>query len=177
MTSYVALLRGINVGGSNKVPMADLRALFDALGYPDAQTYIQSGNVVFSARAGESALVTAIEGAIEEAFSLRVPVVIRSRAQLAAVASASPFDGAAPTAVHVAFLSGFPTVASVAALDPDRSPPDTFAVVDREVYLHYPNGSGRSKLTLDYLERVLGVRATARNWNTVTKLLAMTGLT
>jgi len=175
VTSYVALLRGINVGGSNKVPMAELRALFEALGYPDAQTYIQSGNVVFSARAGESALVADIEAAIEETFSLQVPVVVRSRAQLAAVVASSPFDRAAPTAVHVAFLSGRPRTASVAALDPDRSPPDTFAVVGREVYLHYPNGSGRSKLTVDYLERVLGVRATARNWNTVTKLLAMTG--
>ena len=175
MTSYVALLRGINVGGTNKVRMGDLRALFDALGYSDAQTYIQSGNVVFSATAQESALVAAIEAAIEETFALRVPVVVRSRAQLAAVAATSPFDGAAPTAVHVAFLSGRPRAASVAALDPDRSPPDTFAVVGREVYLHYPNGSGRSKLTVDYLERVLGTRATARNWNTVTKLLTMTG--
>lgn len=175
MTVYVALLRGLNVGGHNKLKMDALRAIAERCGYGNVQTYIQSGNVVFSATAQESALVAAIEAAIEETFALRVPVVVRSRAQLAAVAATSPFDGAAPTAVHVAFLSGRPRAASVAALDPDRSPPDTFAVAGREVYLHYPNGSGRSKLTVDYLERVLGTRATARNWNTVTKLLTMTG--
>jgi uncharacterized protein (DUF1697 family) len=175
MTSYVALLRGINVGGTNKVRMGDLRAMFAASGFPDAQTYIQSGNVVFSATAKEAALVDRLEAVIEETFALQVPVVVRSRAQLAAVAAASPFAGAAPTAVHVAFLSGRPIASAVAALDPDRSPPDAFAVAGREIYLHYPNGSGRSKLTVDYLERVLGTRATARNWNTVTKLLALAG--
>jgi len=175
MTSYVALLRGINVGGSNKVPMADLRAMFAALGFDDAQTYIQSGNVVFSADAKEAALVAQLEAAIMKRFSLQIPVVVRSKAQLAAVLAADPFPDAAPNMAHVAFLSGKPSAKAVAALDPNRSPPDEFLVAGREVYLHYPDGSGRSKLTADYLERTLGVRATARNRNTVTKLLALMG--
>ena len=175
MTSYVALLRGINVGGSNKVPMADLRAVVAKLGYVDVETYIQSGNVVFRSSSKEAALVGQLEDAIARSFSLQIPVVVRSKAQLAAVLAADPFPDAASNMAHVAFLSGTPSAKAVAALDPDRSPPDAFQVVGREVYLHYPNGSGRSKLTGDYLERMLDVRATVRNRNTVTKLLAMMG--
>jgi uncharacterized protein (DUF1697 family) len=175
MTTYVALLRGINVGGSNKVSMADLRAMFQAHGLADAQTYIQSGNVVFSATAKEAVLIDRLEAAITETFSLQIPLVVRSRAQFAAVLAADPFADAAPNVAHVAFLSGKPSAKAIASLDPDRSRPDAFKVVGREVYLHYPNGSGRSKLTGDYLERVLGVRATVRNRNTVSKLLALMG--
>jgi uncharacterized protein (DUF1697 family) len=175
MTSYVALLRGINVGGSNTVPMADLRAMFAAVGFADAQTYIQSGNVVFSANARETALVGQLEAAIAKGFSLQIPVVVRSRAQLAAVLAADPFPDAASNMAHVAFLSDKPSAKAIATLDPERSPPDEFLVAGREVYLHYPNGSGRSRLTADYLERVLGVRATVRNRNTVTKLLTLMG--
>ena len=173
MTTYVALLRGVNVGGSNKVPMADLRAMFEANGLADAQTLIQSGNVVFRADGTEAALVSRIEAAIAETFSLSITVMVRSKAQLAKVLANDPFADAPPNLAHVAFLSARPAAKAVAALDPDRSPPDAFRVHGREVYLHYPNGSGRSKLTGDYLERVLGVRATARNRNTVGKLLAM----
>jgi len=173
MTAYVALLRGINVGGANKVPMADFRTVVAGLGYADVQIYIPSGNVVFGSSAKEAALVVSLEAAIAQAFSLQIPVVVRSNAQLAAVLAADPFPDAASNLAHVAFLSAKPPAKAVAALDPDRSPPDVFRVVGREVYLHYPNGSGRSKLTGDYLERVLGVRATVRNRNTVTKLLAL----
>lgn len=173
MTTYVALLRGVNVGGSNKVPMADLRAMFETNGLADAQTLIQSGNVVFRASGTEAALVTRIEAAIAETFSLSITVMVRSKAHLAEVLANDPFADAPPNLAHVAFLSAKPAAKAVAALDPDRSPPDAFEVHGREVYLHYPNGSGRSKLTGDYLERVLGVRATARNRNTVGRLLAM----
>ena len=175
MTSYVALLRGINVGGSNKVPMADLRVMFAANGFADAQTYIQSGNVVFSATATEAALVHTLEDAVAKTFSLQIPVLVRSKAQLAAVLAADPFAEAVSTMAHVAFLSAKPPAKAIAGLDPDRSPPDVFMVAGREVYLHYPNGSGRSKLTGDYLERVLGVRVTVRNRNTVFKLLSLMG--
>lgn len=173
MTTYVALLRGVNVGGSNKVPMADLRAMFDANGLADAQTLIQSGNVVFRAGGAEAALVARIEAAIAETFSLSITVMVRSKAHIATVLANDPFANAPPKLAHVAFLSAKPATKAVASLDPDRSPPDGFRVRGREVYLHYPNGSGRSKLSGDYLERVLGVRATARNRNTVSKLLAM----
>ena len=99
--------------------------------------------------------------------------MVRSKAHIATVLANDPFADAPPNLAHVAFLSAKPAAKAVASLDPDRSPPDAFRVRGREVYLHYPNGSGRSKLSGDYLERVLGVRATARNRNTVGKLLAM----
>lgn len=173
MTTYVALLRGVNVGGSNKVPMADLRAMFETNGMVDAQTLIQSGNVVFAASGTEAALVARIEAAIAETFSLSITVMVRSKAHLARALANDPFADAPPNLAHVAFLSAKPAAKAVAALDPDRSPPDAFRVRGREVYLHYPNGSGRSKLSGDYLERVLGVRATVRNRNTIGKLLEM----
>ena len=175
MTAYVALLRGVNVGGSTKMQMADLRAMFAANGFADSQTYIQSGNVVFSATATEAALVHTLEDAIAKTFSLQIPVVVRSKVQLTAVLAADPFPDAAPNMAHVAFLSAKPPAKAIAGLDPDRSPPDVFTVAGREVYLYYPNGSGRSRLTGDYLERVLGVRVTVRNRNTVSKLLSLMG--
>ena len=108
---------------------------------------------------------------------MRIAVVVRSGAELAAVAGRNPFLAAGadrdPATLHVAFLSERPAAAAMATLDPDRSPPDAFAVDGREVYLSYPNGSGRSRLTLDYLERRLGVEGTARNWRTVQRLAAL----
>jgi uncharacterized protein (DUF1697 family) len=118
-----------------------------------------------------------VAGTIEEAFGLEIGVAIRSAAELAAAAAANPFLGDGPgrdtKTFHVAFLSARPRAAAVAKLDPERSPPDAFAVHGREVYLSYPSGSGRTKLTLDYLEKTLGVTGTARNWRTVQRLLTI----
>jgi uncharacterized protein (DUF1697 family) len=178
MTAYVAFLRAVNVGGRNKVPMARLRdALADA-GLEEVATVLQSGNVVFRSRKSAAAVAKAVAGAIEEAFALNIGVVIRSAAELAAVAANNPFldggdDDRDPKSLHVAVLSARPTAAAVAKLDPRRSPPDAFVVHGREVYLSYPNGSGRSKLTLDYLEKTLGVPGTARNWRTVQRLATL----
>ncbi len=175
MTTYLALLRGINVGGKNPVPMAVLRTMFTELGHAEARTYIQSGNVVFRTTkpAKEPALVRSIEDAIASTFTLQVPVVVRTGAQLATVLTGNPFlvTGTDHRTLHVAFLAARPSAKAVAVLDPDRSAPDAFEVRGREIYLHYPNGSGRSTLTLDYFERTLGIRATVRNWKTVTTLL------
>lgn len=178
--THVALLRGINVGGKHPVPMAELRGVFEGLGCEDVRTYIQSGNVVY--RAAEP-LAPRVAGAAAKALARRygfeVPVVTRSAAELAAVAEANPFldRGAGPKALHVVFLADRPDPASVAALDPDRSPPDEFVVRGREIYLYLPNGAARSKLTNDWFDRSLRTTSTARNLRTVGKLLEMAGAT
>lgn len=176
MSSAVAFLRGINVGGRAKVPMADLRTVATDLGWHEVRTYLQSGNVVFARpAAGISGVAEGLEAAIKDAFGFDARVIVRTQAELASVASRNPFlsDEADLKKLHVMFLDREPEAARITDLDPDRSPPDRFEVVGREIFLHYPNGMGRSKLTLDYFERRLGVAGTARNWNTVTKLLAM----
>lgn len=173
VTAYVALLRGINLGARNKVPMKELRALFEDLGHEDVKTYLQSGNVIFKAGPGAATAGEGIERALVDTFGFDVSVMLRTRKEMAAIAAANPFptEGVAPTSLHVLFLARRPAAAAVRALDPDRSPPDEFAVKGREIYLSYPNGAGRSKLSLDYFEKKLAIRGTARNWNTVTKVL------
>lgn len=174
MTPYVALLRAVNVAGKNRLPMSELRRALTARGLGDVSTILQSGNVLFRSGEPERAAAAAVAAAIEDAFALQVGVVVRSAGDLAVVASQNPFiakhAGLDPSTLHVAFLAERPTDAAVATLEPDRSPPDAFVVSGREVYLSYPNGSGRSRLTLDYLERRLGTRGTARNWRTVQRL-------
>ena len=171
MQTYVALLRGINLGSRNKVAMADLRALFEAIGAEDVTTYVQSGNVVFRSSAGAKTLAPAIEKRIRRDLGLDVTVVLRTAAQLARVVDGNPFGtSGADSALHVTFLAAKPARAGVGALDPERSPPDEFRLSGQEVYLHCPNGYGRSKLTNAYFEKQLGVAATTRNWRSVTKL-------
>jgi len=172
VTTYVALLRGVNVGGRNKVPMADLKTLVTDLGHTNVATYVQSGNVVLDGSGSAAAVSKGIEQAIKRELGLDVDVVVRTRPQLAKVAAGNPFDGS-DTYVHVVFLVSQPSAAKVRTLDPDRSPPDEFLVRGNEIYVHYPNGSGRSKLAAGYFESKLGVRGTARNFNTVNKLLAL----
>jgi uncharacterized protein (DUF1697 family) len=173
----VALLRGINVGGKNNLPMKSLSALFTDAGCSDVRTYVQSGNVVFRANSSLAQRIPAvIEKVISDQFRLRVPVVTRTGAELRKVAKANPFLPAEKdTAIlHVAFLAAKPTASQVAALDPDRSPPDAFTVRGREVYLRLPNGVGKTRLTNAYLDSKLGTISTLRNWRTVLKLLELT---
>lgn len=175
----IALLRGINVGGKNKLLMKDLARLFEQAGCRDVQTYIQSGNVVFSAKTSLARrLPQTITSAIEEHFGLRVPVIMRSAGQLGAVLRDNPFlrEGADPSRLHVAFLADEPAAAQVAALDPDRSPPDAFTVRGKEIFLHCPNGMARSKLTNAYFDGKLGTTSTLRNWNTLQKLAVLAGV-
>jgi uncharacterized protein (DUF1697 family) len=173
VTVYAALLRGINVGGNNKVPMPELKVLFEELGHSDVVTYIQSGNVVFRATRADA---RAIEQRITDIFGLDVAVVMRTGAELAAAAAGNPFlvAGAETKPLYVVFLDREPAVDAVGQLDPDRSPGDRFSVNGREVYLDLPTGAGRTKLNLDYLERRLKVKGTARNWNTVLRLVELT---
>jgi uncharacterized protein (DUF1697 family) len=176
LPAYVALLRGINVGGKNKLPMNDLVAMFAAAGCADVRSYIQSGNVVFRASADLAARVPAlVAAAIAERFGYRVPVIVRTADELRDVSERNPFlaAGADPSALHVMFLAGRPDPARAAALDPNRSPGDAFALRGREIYLHCPHGLARTKLTNDYFDTKLATTSTVRNWNTVLRLLAL----
>ena len=173
---HLALLRAINVGGTKKLLMAELRAIFAAAGCADVRTYIQSGNVVFRAEEALAARLPAlIRAEIEASKGFTVPVVTRTAAELGGVVRGNPFlaAGADPARLHVGFLAEAPSTARIAELDPDRSQPDAFEVRGREVYLHFPNGTARSKLTVDYFDRVLGTTITIRNWRTVGRLLDM----
>ena len=172
----VALLRGINVGGKNIVPMPELTALFSAAGCSDVRSYIQSGNVVFRAdRALTKRLPALMAAQIATRFGCDVPVILRTRAELAAVARGNPFLAPEVDAATllVMFLAEAPAARSIAALDPERSPPDEFVVRGREIFLRCPNGFGRSKLSNQYFDSKLATTSTARNWRTVLKLLEL----
>jgi uncharacterized protein (DUF1697 family) len=176
MPVYVALLRGINVGGKNRLPMKDLAAIFAEAGCSEVTTYIQSGNVVFGAKEPHARRVPLLVAKkIADRFELRIPVLTRDASELEDVVRSNPFlrRGADAKALHVAFLESRPRAAEISSLDPDRSPPDAFAVRGREVYLHLPNGAGRTKLSNDYLEKRLGTTSTLRNWATVLKLFEL----
>ena len=180
MTRWVALLRGINVGGSNQLAMADLRATMERLGFENVATYIQSGNVIFDAAgtapaADEARTARRIADGIVEQHGLNVPVVVRPADDLRRVATSHPDieSGIDPKLLHVVFLDEAPSPDRVAGLDPARYEPDAWAVIGREVFVRYPNGSGRSKLTIDVFERAFGCTATARNLNTVRKLVEL----
>jgi uncharacterized protein (DUF1697 family) len=172
MKTYVALLRGVNVGG-RKVLMQDLRELFEALDAEDVSTYVQSGNVIFRSDEPAGRLVETIEERLRSELGVDVTVLLRTPAQLAKLVAGNPFlkrKGTKPTALHVTFLNTKPAAGTVKALDPTIEAPDEFQVVGKEVYLHFPNGYGRSKLGNAWFEKQLGVRATTRNWRTVTEL-------
>jgi uncharacterized protein (DUF1697 family) len=175
---HVALLRGINVGGKNRLPMRDLVAMFRAVGCSEVQSYIQSGNIIFRASQPVIRRVPAlITQAISDRFDLRVPVVTRTAEELREIVDGNPFlrEGADQKALCVAFLAHIPEAARVASLDPSRSPPDAFSVHGREVYLHCPNGFARTRLTTDYFDTKLATTSTMRNWRTVLEILELTG--
>jgi uncharacterized protein (DUF1697 family) len=174
---HVALLRAINVGGKNMLPMKVLAEMFVTAGCRDVVTYIQSGNVVFSApTAVLRKLAQTISQRIADDFGYQVPVVLRSHEELAAVVRANPFLKAGETekVLHVAFLRDVPGADLVANLDPLRSPPDRFAVVGRDVFLHLVNHAAKTKLTNAWMDSKLKTISTARNWATVLKLHDMT---
>jgi uncharacterized protein (DUF1697 family) len=156
--------------------MAELRALLSSLGLESVQTYIQSGNVVFASDVeDEDELAAWIEAALAEAFDATPAVLLRRPAELERIVRGNPYltPGADVSKLHVVFFDRAPAPSAAAGLDPGRSPPDELALAGREIYLRLPHGAGRSKLTLDYFERVLGVRGTQRNWNTLLRLLAL----
>ncbi len=191
MASHVALLRGINVGGRNKVPMEDLREVVTSLGHTGVTTYIQSGNVLFSTAETDTAkLAAALEAAIEGRFGIWSSVVVLSRDELAGVLARNPYpDEPNPKLVHVVFLNGQPPndlldriteAASAAAAKGSR---DRVQAAGHALYLHTPDGYGTSELAQSLFKIVSppakqkkqGLAATARNWATATKLLSLCG--
>jgi len=174
--TYVALLRAINVGGKNKLPMKDLVQICEAAGCLKVSSYIQSGNVIFSASPKDAArLPTLITAQIEKQFGHKPPVILRTKDQLDDVFRNNPFlkTGAPEELLHVMFLANMPAPAAVEKLDPHRSPPDTFIVRGQEIYLNVPNGGGNTKLTNAYFDSKLATISTVRNWRTVGKLLEL----
>jgi uncharacterized protein (DUF1697 family) len=185
MASHVALLRGINVGGKNKVPMAELREVVTSLGHTGVSTYIQSGNVLFTAEETDPAeLASALEAAIAGQFGINPAVVVLSRDELARILSDNPYrDEPNPKLVHVAFLGAEPAqelldrikaAESAAAAKGSR---DTITAIGKALYLHTPDGYGNSELS-EALFRIIGtgrhkLAVTARNWSTSTKLLSL----
>jgi uncharacterized protein (DUF1697 family) len=169
----VALLRGINVGGHGKLPMADLRAIAEELGYGDVATYIQSGNLVLSTSDGAATVQRDLATAIAAATDVAPAVMVRTRAQLAKVVRDNPFlaRGEDVGHLHVVFTDG-PVAPALAALDLASYAPEEAIAVGRELHLFLPNGVGRSKLAVD-LGRQKGAVGTMRNWRTVTAILAM----
>jgi uncharacterized protein (DUF1697 family) len=173
----VIMLRGINLGPSRRVPMADLRALFGEAGYEDVRTYVQSGNVVLESTAKPAELEREAARLISERFGIDVPVVVRSARQLAAVVKLNPLGDVAedPKRYQVSFLSEKPGADVVRALTEAAAETERVAFHGREIYAWHPEGVARSKLWNALAGKGLGVTATARNWTTVTTLLEMAG--
>jgi uncharacterized protein (DUF1697 family) len=177
MTVIVSMLRGINVGGHNCIKMESLRTMYESLGLRDAQTYVQSGNVVFRTAARDLVgLAKRIENKIEQTYGFRPTVINRSSSELREAIGRNPFagrDGIHPSKLLVTFLVTDPTPEArkeILSIQPD---PEELRIAGREVYVYYPNGIGRSKLSAALIERTLMTPGTGRNWNTVTKLLEM----
>lgn len=171
MTAFVALLRGINVGGKNILPMQELRELLAKLGCEDVATYIQSGNAVFRYTGDAAALPELISIAIESGFGFRPSIMVLTASEFDAVARANPFTAevSEPKFLHVWFMHEPAKKANTARMDQIASGDEEFLLTDSAFYMYAPNGVGRSKLASG-VEKCLGVAATARNWRTVGKI-------
>jgi uncharacterized protein (DUF1697 family) len=171
----IVLLRGINLGPNRRVAMPALREALTAAGFAEVQTYAQSGNVVLSSDAKADELATQCERLIAEAFGIEVPVVTRTRDELAQVVKRDPLGHVAdnPKRYQVSFLSAPLEPGRIEQIEALRTPPEQFAAIGRELYAWHPQGVARSKLWNKLAGTGLGVTATARNWTTVTTLLAM----
>ena len=178
-TRYAALLRGINVGGSRKVPMAELRTLLEGLGHDGVRTHLQSGQAVFASGHGdEESLAAELAAAVERHFGFAVDVIVRDHAYLKGIVEACPFPAAElePKQLHVTYFSAPVTPERFTEVDRAAYLPEDFRLGDRALYLYAPDGLGRSKLA-EHLAKPRvnkGVVATSRNWNTVRKLAELT---
>jgi uncharacterized protein (DUF1697 family) len=173
--TYIALLRGINVSGQKIIKIEELRKLFESLGFENVKTYIQSGNVIFNSRIDSAEkIVKSVEKKIKEVYSFDVTVIIRTRDELSTIIKSNPFSKTNPAEkLYVLFLSDIANNDNVEKLLPYKSKTEEFRLIGKEIYLYYPDGYGKSKLTNNIFESKLGVKATTRNWNTVNKLFEM----
>jgi len=178
MQTFISILRGINVSGQKKILMADLKSLFENLKFSDVSTYIQSGNVSFKTneKLSDVQLAGKIEKAIYKEYSFEVPVIIRNEDELKKIVSSNPFlkeKNIDVQKLHVTFLSEIPGKGEIKSIDDVDYSPDQFIIKGKEVFLHTPAGYGVTKLSNNFFEKKLKVKATTRNWNTVNKLLEM----
>jgi uncharacterized protein (DUF1697 family) len=175
MATQIALLRGINVGSHNRIAMADLRELLVGLGYGDARTLVQSGNIVLSADDSSEQLARKLEREIAGKFGVESPVVVRTREELAAVVALNPLGDIADQLklYQVSFLSAEPEAEALKKIMAVDVTPERFVHDGREIYAWHPEGIQSSKLARLLSDKRLGVTVTARNWTTTTKLLEM----
>lgn len=177
MIKYIGLLRGINVSGQKKIKMDELRASLAKLDYNNVQTYIQSGNIIFeSSQEDQELLQDEIHQNIFATFGFKVPVLVRSGVDWMSTYTGNPFVNNRNEDInklYVTILSEEPTDENVEVLSEFHQGPEEFIMEGLNLYLYYPNGAGRSKLDHNTIERKLKVRATSRNWKTVTKLMEM----
>jgi len=169
MGRMVALLRAVNVGG-RKLPMADLRMLCEGLGWADVASYIQSGNVVFTAKGKPDAIAAGLEQAIEKRFDMAVPVIVRTAAEWSAYPPANPFAKEPPNRVMLLLSKAPPAAGAETAIEARAAAGERVRRVGDALWFHYPAGAGASKLTPALIDRAVGSPATARNFNTVLKL-------
>ena len=167
METYVALLRGVNLGARNRVSMPQLRELVEAIGGEEVRTYLQSGNVVLRSRDKAAELERALEQGLGRVLGVEAAVLVRTKKELKEILERNPFE---PAETYVTFIESAPDSARVSPLREQSFEPDQFYAAGREVYVSCPGGYGRTKLSNTFLERRLAVQATTRNWRTVTAL-------
>ena len=177
MPVIISMLRGVNVGGHNKIKMDALRALYESLKLRDAQTYVQSGNVIFRSDERDLPRLTKrIGDGIERKFGFRPSVILRTAAEMRGVVARNPFAkrrGIEPGKLLVSFLASDPGEEAREKVRQMKCDPEELRIEGRELYIYFPNGQGRSKLSGAALEKALKTPATGRNWNSVTKMLEM----
>jgi uncharacterized protein (DUF1697 family) len=169
VTTWVALLRAVNLGARNKVPMAELRTLLERDGLADVRTYIQSGNVVFDSAGRRSAIARRLEETIAAGFGVTTTAILRTADELAGIVAAHPF-GTDTSQTYVSFLASAPAAKAVERLAALDHGSERVVVAGTEAYLNYPQGYGRAQLSGARLEKLLGVPGTVRNWRTVEKI-------
>ena len=173
MPVLLSILRGINVSGQKKILMSDLKKLYKELDFKNVQTFIQSGNVVFDSK--NSALIAEkIEQKIKQKNNFDVPVIIRTLDEMEITITNNPFlktKGIELDKLHVTYLSEIPSTESIKKVKEFNFEPDTFHIIGKEIYIHCPNGYGKTKLTNTFFEKKLNVTATTRNWKTSNELL------
>jgi len=175
MAVIVSMLRGVNLLSHNRIKMDALRALYESIGLRDAETYVVSGNVVFRTKARNlTALARRIENVIERSFGFRPRVILRTPAELRDVVARNPFakrSGIEPSKLLVTFLESHPAAEALEQVLKIKPDPEEMHIRGREVYIYFPDGMGRSKLSWVTVEKKLKTSGTGRNWNSVTRLL------
>jgi uncharacterized protein (DUF1697 family) len=177
MTTYISILRGINLGGHNTIKMDDLKKMFAEQGFSNVQTYIQSGNIVYQCKKTDTKeLETVIKNKIEVHFGFDVPVITLTFDDLKKVASSNPFLNDETKDIsyfHITFLADKPQIENFTKIKNGNYQPDQFQLIEKAVYLYCPNGYGKTKLSNKFLENKLKVVATTRNWKTTNELISI----